>query len=52
MMSRHYVLRSESIGAIAKRLPRAKNQLYVHGSFFNQFVADIYIYMALESFDP
>ena len=43
MMSRHFRLRSERIGAIAKRLPHAKNQLSAPGSFFNQFVTDIYI---------
>ena len=42
MMSRHFRLRSELSGAIAKRLPHAKNQLSVPGSFFNQFVTDIY----------
>ena len=45
MMSRHFRLSSELTGAIAKRLPHAKNQLSVHDSFFNQFVKDIYIYM-------
>ena len=40
MISRHFRLRSE--GAITKRLPHAKNQLSVPGSFFNQFVTDIY----------
>ena len=35
MMSRHFRLRSELSGAIAKRLPHAKNQLSVPGSFFN-----------------
>ena len=44
MMSRHFALSSELSGAIAKRLPYAKNQLSVLGSFFNQFVTDIYIY--------
>ena len=44
MMSRHFALSSELTGAIAKRLPHAKNQLSVPGSFFNQFVTDIYIY--------
>ena len=28
-------------GAIAKKLPHAKNQLSVPGSFFNQFITDI-----------
>ena len=44
-MSRHFRLSSELTGAIAKRLPHAKNQLSVPGSFFNQFVTDIYIYI-------
>ena len=44
MMNRHFCLRSELTGAIAKRLPHAKNQHSVPGSFFNQFVTDIYIY--------
>ena len=43
MMSRLFRLRSELSGAIAKRLPHAKIQLSVLGSFFNQFVIDIYI---------
>ena len=38
MMSRHFTLSSELTGAIAKKLPRAKNQLSAPGSFFNQFV--------------
>ena len=42
MMSLHFGLSSELSGAIAKKLPHAKNQLPVPGSFFNQFV--IYIY--------
>ena len=45
MMSRHFDLSSELTGAIAKRLPHAKNQLSVPDSFFNQFVTDIYIYI-------
>ena len=45
MMSRHFRLSSELSGAIAKRLPHAKNQFFVPGSFFNQFVTDIYIYI-------
>ena len=45
MMSRHFGLSSELTGAIAKRLPHAKNQLSVPDSFFNQFVTDIYIYI-------
>ena len=40
MMSRHFRLSSELTGAIAKRLPHAKNQLSGPGSFFNQFVTD------------
>ena len=44
-MSRHFRLSSELTGAIAKRLPHAKNQLSTPGSFFNQFVTDIYIYI-------
>ena len=43
MMSRYFALSSELSGAIAKRLPHANNQLSAHGSFFNQFVTDIYI---------
>ena len=46
MMSRHFALSSEPTGAIAKRIPHAKNQLFESGSFFNQFVTDIlYIYI-------
>ena len=45
MMSRHFALNSELTGARAKRLPRAKNQPSAPGSFFNQFVTDIYIYI-------
>ena len=45
MMSRHFRLSSELTGAIAKRLPHAKNQPSAPGSFFNQFVTDIYIYI-------
>ena len=44
MMSRRFALNSELTGAIAKRLPHAKNQPSAPGSFFNQFVTDIYIY--------
>ena len=44
MMSRHFRLSSELTGAIAKKLPHAKNQLSTPSSFFNQFVTDIYIY--------
>ena len=42
-MSRHFRLSSELSGAIAKRLPHAKNQLSLPGSFSNQFVAELYI---------
>ena len=45
MMSRHFALSSELTGAIAKGLPHAKNQPSTPGSFFNQFVTDIYIYI-------
>ena len=45
MMCRHFALSSELTGAIAKKLPHAKNQLSGTGSFFNQFVTDIYIYI-------
>ena len=51
MMSRHFSLSSELTGAIAKRLPHAKNQLFTPGSFFNQFVTDIlyiHIYALIE----
>ena len=44
-MSRHFRLNSELSGAIAKKLPHAKNQLSAPGSFFNQFVTDIYIHI-------
>ena len=48
MMSQHFALISELAkilphGAIAKILPHTKNQLSTLGSFFNQFVTDIYI---------
>ena len=42
MKSRHFRLSSELTGAIAKRLPHAKNQLSAPDSFFSQFVTDIY----------
>ena len=42
MISRYFCLRSEFSGAIAKRLPHAKNQLSAPGSFFNS-VYTIYI---------
>ena len=45
MMSRHFALSSELSGAIAKKLLLGKNQLSAPGSFFNQFVTDIYIYI-------
>ena len=49
-MSRHFRLSSELTGAIAKRLPHAKNQLSGPNSFFNQFVTDIlYIYILYTS---
>ena len=38
MMSQHFRLISKLGGAIAKRLPHAKNQLSESGSFFNQFI--------------
>ena len=44
-MSRHFRLSSELSGAVAKRPLHAKYQLSVLGSFFNQFVTDIYIYI-------
>ena len=47
MMSRYFALSSELTGAIAKILPHAKNQLSTPGSFFNQFVTDIYIQSTL-----
>ena len=47
MISRHFALSSELTGAIAKKLPHAKNQLSGTGSFFNQFVIYIYIYISL-----
>ena len=49
MMSRHFGLSSELTGAIAKRLPHAKNQPSTPGSFFNQFVTEIYIYTHIDS---
>ena len=45
MMSRHFALNSELTGVIVKILPHGKNQLSAPGSFFNQFVTDIYIYI-------
>ena len=45
MMSRHFGLRLEFSGSIAKRLPHTKNQLSEPDIFFNQFVTDIYIYI-------
>ena len=51
MMSRHFALNSELHGAIAKRLPHAKNQSSAPGSFFNQFVTDIYIYIYMYIMD-
>ena len=49
MMSGHFALSSELTGAIAKILPHAKNQLSMTGSFFNQFVTDIYIYIYIHT---
>ena len=43
MMSRHFRLRSELSGAIAKRFPHAKNQLSC-GWQFLQSIRYIYIY--------
>ena len=37
MMSQYFRLRSELSGAIAKRLPHAKIQLSVLGSFSNRY---------------
>ena len=51
MMSRHFCLSSELTGAIAKRPPHAKNLLSVPGSFFNQFIADIFIYVCIYVMD-
>ena len=45
MMSQHFGLSSEFTGAIAKRLPHAKNQLSAPDIFFNQFVTEVYIYI-------
>ena len=45
MNCRHFRLSLELSGAIAKRLSHAKNQLSDPGSFFNQFVIYIYIYI-------
>ena len=36
-------LRTELTGAIAQRLLHSKNQLSAPGSFFNQFITEIYI---------
>ena len=44
MMSRHFALNSEHIGAISKRLPHAKNQHSVPGKFL-QSIRYIYIYI-------
>ena len=49
MMSGHFGLSSELAGAIAKRLPHAKNQPSTPGSFFNQFVTYIYIYIYIQA---
>ena len=48
MINRHFRMSSELTGAIAKRLPHGKNQPSVPGSFFNQFVTDIDIYISLQ----
>ena len=40
-MSRHFSLRSEHNGAIAKRLPNSKNQLSMTDSLFDQFITRI-----------
>ena len=55
MMCRHFALSSELTGAIAKRLPLAKNQLSVIDSFFNQFViyfhfCTIHIFVPVNAF--
>ena len=44
MMSQHFALSSELTGTIAKKLPHAKNYRSMTGSFFNQFVPDMYIH--------
>ena len=49
MINRHFALSSELIGAIAKKLLHAKNQLSGTGSFFNQFVTDRYIHCPTKS---
>ena len=49
MMSRYFTLSSELTGAIAKILPHAKNQLSAPGSFFNQFVTEIYRYIYIQA---
>ena len=43
MMSRHFAMSLGLTGAIAKRLPHAKNQHSVPGSFSNQFVTYTHI---------
>ena len=48
MMRRHFRMSTELSGAIAKRLPHAKIQLSVLGSFFNQFVTEIYLYYLIK----
>ena len=45
MMSRHFRLSSGLPGAIAKKLPHAKNQISGPDSFLNQFVTYVYIYI-------
>ena len=44
MLTRHFRLKSEFSGAIAKRLAHAKNHHSPPSSFFNHFVTYIYIY--------
>ena len=51
MMSQHFCMSSELTGAIPKRLPHAKNQLSESGSFFNQFVTEIYYISLLLKLD-
>ena len=43
MKSKHFRLRSALSGAIAKRLAHAKKSVSLLGSFFNQFITDIYV---------
>ena len=48
MMCHHFRLSSELTGAIAKRLPHAKNHLSVPSSFFNQLITDISLLLKLD----